>query len=60
MSALFYQVSRQYIDWKVTKAKIQKSGVSVSGPRVVEMLGSITVNEAELTGCSSKLSEYDG
>ena len=44
---LAYLVDR-YIDWKVTKAKVQESGVAVSGPRAVEMLGSITVNEAEL------------
>ena len=37
-----------YIDWKVTKTKVQESGVGVSGPRAVEMLGSITVNETEL------------
>ena len=44
---LAYLVDR-YIDWKVTKAKIQESGMAVSGPRAVEMLGSITVNETEL------------
>ncbi len=44
---LAYLVDR-YIDWKVTKAKVQESGVGVSGPRAVEMLGSITVNETEL------------
>jgi transposase len=44
---LAYLVDR-YIDWQVTRAKLQEGGIPVSGARAVEMLGSVTVNETEL------------